>query len=49
MPDEPLVAYWGNGLEDVFMIFISIGFMVANIKVHGFEKFKSLQVYGFAS
>ena len=33
IPDDPLVAYPGNGFEEVFMIFISIDFMVANIKV----------------
>ena len=33
IPDEPLVAYSGNALEDVLTIFISMDFMPANIVV----------------
>jgi hypothetical protein len=33
IPDEPLVAYSGNVLEDVLTIFNSIDFMIANIVV----------------
>jgi hypothetical protein len=38
MPDEPGVAYAGNGLDDVLMIFISMVFIRANIK---FERRKA--------
>ena len=33
MPDEPVVAYAGNGLEELLIIFISIVFIRANIKI----------------